>query len=59
MDKTKMRQIWHWFTSQIDTRLVTNVAVGTVLGLLSLEVIKLLIALVGVVVGGLVFLLFS
>ena len=53
-----MRQIWIWFTSQLDTRLVTNVAVGAVLALLSLEVIKLLITLVGLIVGGLVFFLF-
>lgn len=59
MDKRKLRQVWTWFTSQLDTRLVTNVAVGAVLGLLSWEVIKLLITLVGLVVGGLVFLLFS
>ena len=59
MDKTKMRQIWTWFTSQLDPRIVTNVAVGAVLGLLSLEVIKFLITLVGLVVGGLVFFLFK
>lgn len=58
MDRTKLRQIWIWFTSQLDTRLVTNVAVGAVLGLLALEVIKVLFTLVGLILGGLVVLLF-
>ena len=57
MDKAKLRRIWNWFTSQLDTRLVTNVAVGVVLGLLALEVVKLLLTLVGAVVAGLVVLL--
>ena len=57
MDKTKLRRIWTWFTSQLDTRLITNVAVGVVIGLLALEVVKLLITLVGAVVAGLVVLL--
>ncbi len=59
MDKTKLRQIWIWFASQLDTRLVTNVAVGAILGLLALEVIKFLITLVVAVVAALVVLLFS
>lgn len=59
MDKTKLRQIWIWFASQLDTRLVTNVAVGAILGLLALEVIKFLITLVAAVVAALVVLLFS
>lgn len=58
MDRTKLRQIWTWFTSQLDTRLVTNVAVGAVLGLVALEVLKLLVTLVGAVVAALVVLLF-
>ncbi len=45
-------------TSQLDTRLVTNVAVGAVLGLLTFEVIKLLITLVVTVVGVLTVMLF-
>ena len=57
MDKTKLRRIWTWFTSQLDIRLATNVAVGVVVGLLALEVVKLLITLVGAVVAGLVVLL--
>ena len=59
MDKTKLRQIWIWFASQLDTRLVTNVAVGAILGLVALEVIKFLITLVAAVVAALVVLLFS
>ena len=59
MDRTKIRRIWTWITSQLDTRLVANVAVGAFLGLLALEAIKFLIALVGLIVGGLVFFLFK
>ena len=59
MDKTKLRQIWIWFASQLDTRLVTNVAVGAILGLVALEVIKFLITLAAAVVAALVVLLFS
>ena len=59
MKKTEMRRIWTWLTSQLDTRLVTNVAVGAVLGLLTLEVIKLLITLVVTVVGVLTVMLFT
>lgn len=59
MDKAKIRRIWTWFTSQLDTRLVTNAAVGVVLGLLAFEVVKLLITLVVAIVGGLAFLLFK
>ena len=59
MKKTEMRRIWTWLMSQLDTRLVTNVAVGAVLGLLTLEVIKLLITLVVTVVGVLTVMLFT
>lgn len=59
MDKTKLRRIWTWFTSQLDTRLVTNIAVGVVIGLLALDVVKLLITLVGAVIAGLAVLLFG
>ena len=59
MKKTELRRIWTWLTSQLDTRLVTNVAVGAVLGLLTLEVIKLLITLVVTVVGVLTVMLFT
>lgn len=58
MKKTEMRRIWTWLTSQLDPRLVTNVAVGAVLGLLTLEVIKLLVTLVVAVVGVLTVMLF-
>ena len=54
-----MRRIWTWMTSQLDARLVTNVAVGAVLGLVALEVLKILATLVGAVVAALVILLFS
>ena len=59
MKKTELRRIWTWLMSQLDTRLVTNVAVGAVLGLLTLEVIKLLITLVVTVVGVLTVMLFT
>ena len=59
MKKTEMRRIWTWLMSQLDTRLVTNVAVGAVLGLLTLEVIKLLITLVVTVIGVLTVMLFT
>ncbi len=59
MKKRKIKRIWTWFTSQLDTRLVTNVTVGAVLGLVAIEVLKLLVTLVGLVVGGLVVLLFK
>ena len=59
MKKTKMRRIWTWFTSQLDVRLATNIAVGAVLGLLALEVVKLVITLAGVVVGVLALMLFE
>lgn len=59
MKKTEMRRIWTWLMSQLDTRLVTNVAVGAVLGLLTFEVIKLLITLVVTVVGVLTVMLFT
>lgn len=59
MNRTKIRRIWTWFTSQLDTRLVTNVAVGAVLGLVAIEALKFLVTLVGLVVGGLVVLLFK
>ena len=59
MEETKLRRIWTWFRSQLDVRLVTNVTVGAVLGLLAFEAVKLVITLVGVVVGALAFMLFS
>ena len=59
MKKTEMRRIWTWITSQLDTRLVTNVAVGAVLGLVALEVLKLVVSLAGAVVGVLMLMLFS
>ena len=59
MEKTELRRIWTWFRSQLDARLVTNVTVGMVLGLLVLEGIKLLFVLVGAVVGILALLLFG
>ena len=59
MKKRKISRVWTWFTSQLDTRLVTNVTVGAVLGLVAIEVLKLLVTLVGLVVGGLVVLLFK
>lgn len=59
MKKTELRRIWTWLTSQLDTRLVTNVAVGVVLGLLTLEVIELLITFVVAVIGILTVMLFT
>ena len=59
MKKMELRRIWTWLTSQLDTRLVTNVAVGVVLGLLTLEVIELLLTIVVAVVGVLTVMLFT
>ena len=59
MKNMELRQIWTWLKSQLDTRLVTNVAVGAVLGLLTWEVIKVLITFVVAVVGVLTVMLFT
>ena len=59
MKKMELRRIWTWLKSQLDTRLVTNVAVGVVLGLLTLEVIELLLTFVVAVVGVLTVMLFT
>ena len=59
MKKMELRRIWTWITSQLDTRLVTNVTVGAILGLLTWQVIKLLVALVVTVVGVLTVMLFT
>lgn len=59
MKKMELRRIWTWLKSQLDTRLITNVAVGVVLGLLTLEVIELLLTFVVAVVGVLTVMLFT
>ena len=38
-----MKRIWNWFTSRLDSRLATSVAVGAFLGLAVFEVIKYVI----------------
>ena len=40
-----MKRIWNWFTSRLDSRLATSVAVGAFLGLAVFEVIKYVIGL--------------
>ena len=40
-----MKRIWNWFTSHLDSRLATSVAVGAFLGLAVFEVIKYVIGL--------------
>ena len=40
-----MSRIWNWFTSHLDSRLVTNATVGVFLGLAVFEVFKSVIGL--------------